>query len=205
MKVLEIKNLSIYYQKGIKRKEIVKNFSLTLNDNEIVALIGKSGTGKTSIAKTIIGFHKLFDGEINHNIDRKDIQYIFQDPYSSLNPYMNIRYIISEGMTFISNDDLDKEVIKVMQLVNLDINKRFCFPHEFSGGERQKIAIARAMIRNPKLIIADEITSSIDYHSKIMIIDLLRDLQKRNNFACLLISHDLEFINKLTDKIIILN
>ena len=118
---------------------------------------------------------------------------------------MNISYIISEGLHFKSKDILDKEIIDVMNLVGLDPSKRFCYPSEFSGGERQKIAIARALIRNPKLIIADEITSSIDYHSKIMIIDLLVDLQKKKNFSCLLISHDLDFIDKLTDKIIYLD
>jgi ABC-type dipeptide/oligopeptide/nickel transport system ATPase subunit len=202
MKILEIKSLNIYYKKKMKRHDVIKDFSLSINEGEIMALIGKSGVGKTSIAKTIIGLHKLYEGEIIYNIDKKDIQYIFQDPYSSLNPFMNISYIITEGMTFENSIEKDKEIIRVMKLVNLDIEKRFCYPSEFSGGERQKIAIARAIIRNPKLIIADEITSSIDYFSKIMIIDLLRDLQKNNNFACLLISHDLEFINKLTDKII---
>ena len=205
MKILEINNLNIYYKKGLKRKDIIKDFSFSINEGEIVALIGKSGIGKTSIAKTIIGLHNLYEGEIIYNLNKKDIQYIFQDPYSSLNPYMSISYIISEGMDFENNEQRDEKIIEVMRLVNLDIDKRFCYPSEFSGGERQKIAIARAIIRNPKLIIADEITSSIDYFSKIMIIDLLQSLQKKTHFACLLISHDLEFINKLTDKIIVLN
>jgi len=205
MKILEINNLNVYYLKKGKRNNIIDNFSLTIDDKEFVALIGKSGVGKTTIAKTIIGFHKLYEGEIIYNTKKEDIQYIFQDPYSSLNPYMNVSYITTEGMKFKNEQDKDEEIIKVMKLVNLDVNKRFCYPSEFSGGERQKISIARAIIRKPKLIIADEITSSLDYFSKIMIIDLLQSLQKNNNFSCLLISHDLEFINKLTDKIIILD
>ena len=205
MKLLEIKNLSIYYKKRTKKSYIVTNFSLSIDNNEIVALIGKSGKGKTSIAKTIVGLHDEYEGTINLNIDKRDIQYIFQDPYSSLNPYMNVSYIISEGMKFNNEEEKDKEIIRIMKLVKLDINKRFCYPSEFSGGERQKIAIARALIRKPKLIIADEITSSIDYFSKIMIIELLRLLQETNNFACLVISHDLEFVNKLTDKIVTLD
>ncbi len=202
MKLLEIKNINIYHKNRFKNKYIIKNFSLEINKGEIVALVGKSGCGKTTIARTIIGLHNFYDGEIIYNLNKQDIQYIFQDPYSSLNPYMNISYIISEGMKFETKEDRDNKVIEVMKLVNLDINKRFCYPNEFSGGERQKIAIARALIRNPKLILADEITSSIDYHSKIAIIDLLRDLQKKNNFACLIISHDHQFISKLTEKII---
>ena len=205
MKLLEVNNLNIYYKnKGIKNT-IVDNFSFSISEGEIIALVGKSGSGKTSIAKAIIGLNKYYTGEIKYNISKNDIQYIFQDPYSSLNPFMNISYIISEGLSFSSGEKRDEEIIKVMNKVNLDINKRFCYPSEFSGGERQKVAIARALIRKPKLVIADEITSSIDYFSKIMIIDLLKDLQKEQKFSCLLISHDLEFVNKLTDKIIILN
>ena len=205
MKILEINNLNIYYKKKNDKINIINNFSFSINENEIIALVGKSGSGKTTIAKTIIGLHKLYDGEILYNISKDDIAYIFQDPYSSLNPFTNISYIISEGIKFSSNEEKDRRIIEAMRLVNLDTNKRFCFPSDFSGGERQKIAIARAIIKNPKLIIADEITSSIDYFSKIMIIDLLKDLQSKKNFACLLISHDFNFINKLTDKIVSLD
>lgn len=205
MKVLEINNLNIYYKKKNKKINIIENFNFAIKDNEIIALIGKSGKGKSTIAKTIIGLHKQYEGNINYFIDKKDIQYIFQDPYSSLNPYENISYIISEGMKFRSKQEKEIKIIEVLNLVNLDINKRFCYPNDFSGGERQKIAIARALIRKPKLIIADEITSSIDYFSKVMILDLLKSLQEKNNFACIFISHDLDFINKLTDKIVSLD
>lgn len=205
MKILTINNLNIYYKKKNKRINIIKDFNLNIADGEIVALIGKTGIGKSTIAKTITGIHKHYEGNINYYIDKKDIQYIFQDPYSSLNPFTNISYIITEGMKFKTSEEKDMKVIEVLNLVNLNPNKRFCYPSDFSGGERQKIAIARAIIRNPKLIIADEITSSIDYFSKIMIIDLLKTLQSKRNFACLLISHDLDFIEKLTDKIVSLD
>lgn len=205
MNLLEINNLNVYYKKFGKKKYVVNNFNLTISDGEIVALTGHSGAGKTSIAKCIIGLHKLYDGKINYYISNDDIQYIFQDPYSSLNPYANISYIITEGMKFSSKEEKDNQVIKIMNLVNLDINKRFYYPSDFSGGERQKIAIARALIRKPRLIIADEITSSIDYYSKIMIVNLLKDLQKSENFSCILISHDKDVINKLTDKIVTLD
>lgn len=202
MKLLEINSLNIYYKKKNKKNYVIKDFSFSMNEGEIIALIGKSGIGKTTIAKTIMGLHSLYEGDIFLNINKEDIQYIFQDPYSSLNPYMNISYIISEGMEFKNSDEKDKEIKRVLNLVRLDDSKRFCYPREFSGGERQKIAIARALIRKPKLIIADEITSQIDYHSKITIIELLRNLQKTTKFACLIISHDHNFINKLTDKVI---
>ena len=205
MNILEINSLNVYHKNYLKKTKIVNDFSLNIKEGEIVALIGKSGSGKTTIAKSIIGLHTNFEGSINYKISKQDIQYIFQDPYSSLNPYMNIDYIISEGIKFKSKEEKENEVIKVMKSVNLDARKRFCYPSEFSGGERQKIAIARALIRKPKLIIADEITASLDYYSKIMIVDLLKSLQKANNFACIIISHDHSFISKLTDKIIILD
>ncbi len=205
MSLLEINNLNIYYKKLGKKKYIINNFNFSINEGEIIALTGPSGIGKTSIAKCIIGLHKLYDGKITYHINRDEIEYIFQDPYSSLNPYANISYIITEGMKFSSKEEKDNKVVDIMNLVNLDINKRFCYPSDFSGGERQKIAIARALIRKPKLIIADEITSSIDYYSKIMIVNLLKDLQKKENFACILISHDQDVINKLTNKIVTLS
>ena len=205
MKILEINNLNIFYKKGFRKNYVISNFSLEINYGEIIALVGKSGVGKTSIAKTIIGLNNNYEGKITYSINKEDIQYIFQDPYSSLNPFVNISYIISEGIKFKSKEEKEKKIIEVMNLVNLDITKRYCFPSDFSGGERQKIAIARALIRNPKFIIADEITSSIDYFSKIMIIETFKELQKKQNFACLFISHDLDVINKLTDKIVSLD
>lgn len=205
MKILEMNNLNIYHKKNLTKNYILNMFNLTISNGDIIAIIGKTGTGKTTLAKTIIGIHKYYDGELIYYIDKKDIQYIFQDPYSSLNPFANISYIISEGMKFSSKEEQDKQIIDVMKLVDLDIDKRFCYPSDFSGGERQKIAIARAIIRKPKLIIADEITSSIDYFSKTTIVNLLKRLQKERNFACLLISHDYELINKLTDKIVSLD
>ena len=118
MKLLEVNNLNIYYKnKGIKNT-IVDNFSFSISEGEIIALVGKSGSGKTSIAKAIIGLNKYYTGEINYNISKNDIQYIFQDPYSSLNPFMNISYIISEGLSFSSGEKRDEEIIKV---INTDI------------------------------------------------------------------------------------
>ena len=98
MKILEMNKLNIYHQKFLKKSYILNNFTLSINENEIVALIGKTGAGKTTLAKTIIGLHKHFNGELIYGIDKNDIQYIFQDPYSSLNPFANISYIISEGL-----------------------------------------------------------------------------------------------------------
>lgn len=205
MKILTITDLTVFYKLKHKNIPVVKNFNFSINEGEIIALTGKSGSGKTSIAKSIMKLHKNYTGNICLNISSDDVQYIFQDPYSSLNPFTNISYIISEGLKFKHKDELDAKVIEVLNLVGLDPSKRFCYASDFSGGERQKIAIARALIRNPKLIIADEISASIDYYSKISIINLIKKLQKEMNFSCILISHDKDFINKVTNKIVSLD
>ena len=204
MKLLEINNLNIYYLKKGKRNSVINDFSLTINDKEFVALIGKSGVGKTTIAKTIIGFHNLYEGEIIYHTNKEDIQYIFQDPYSSLNPKLKIFDILKEPLdinTFYTNKEKQERIFEIISDVGLQESCLNLYPHEFSGGQRQRIAIARALILNPEFLIADEPVSALDASIQAQIINLMKELKQKRNLTILFISHDMNVIKYLADKV----
>ena len=226
--ILEVKNLKIWYpiKRGILRRNIsyikaIDDISFNIKENQTLGIVGESGSGKTSLVLAVL---KLIDfkGEINFNNKdisllknskfikfRKDMQIIFQDPFSSLSPRMTIEEIIREGLDVhqkkLSNDKKKIEIKSIMNEVGLDYKKIYNrFPHEFSGGQRQRIAIARALILKPKLLILDEPTSALDVTIQNQIIRLLNSLQEKYNLSYIFISHDMKVINSLSDYVIIL-
>lgn len=208
-----------------KKKEIltaVKDLDLHLRKGETLGLVGESGSGKTTFGQALI---RLLDssGDIfyhNHEISkysrtqmrplRKNIQIVFQDPFSSLNPRMSVKQIIEEGMLVnnIGANDKEREelIVKALADSGLDggsiLNR---FPHEFSGGQRQRLAIARAIALNPDFILLDEPTSALDLTVQMQIIDLLRKLRDERNLSYLFISHDLRVIKALCHRIVVMN
>jgi oligopeptide/dipeptide ABC transporter ATP-binding protein len=219
--ILEIKDLKVEYKTanigGSKTVRAVNGVSLDLTEGEIYAIAGESGCGKSTLAKAIMHLTPIKSGEIvymGENISkynsaqlkeyRKNVQMVFQNPYSSLNPKMTIRQTLSEPLeinTKLSKEEINKKVCDIVKKVGLDEHQLELYPHEFSGGQRQRIAIARALILEPKIIIADEPVSALDASIQAQILNLLNDLKREFNLTLLFISHDLSVIRFLADKV----
>lgn len=219
--ILETQNLSIEY-KGISDKEnsvvkAVNDVSLKIYKGEIYALAGESGCGKSTIAKSITKLVTPKSGNIFYRgqsiLDLKGkckkvypqkVQMVFQNPYSSLNPKMKIGDILKEPLdinTNMSKPEKTEAIKAILADVGLQESCLNLYPHEFSGGQRQRIAIARALILNPELLIADEPVSALDASIQAQIINLLKDLRLKKNLTILFISHDMNVIKYLADRI----
>lgn len=198
----------------------VDDVSLTIYEGENLGIVGESGCGKTTFAKTAIQLYKpdggkvLFKGkdliELHPRELRKEcinFQMIFQDPFSSLNPRMTVREIISEALLYhkiCTKEELPKRVSKTLEMVGLYEHQADRFPGEFSGGQQQRVGIARALALNPKLIIADEPVSALDVSIQAQIIDLLMELQKKFDITILFISHDLRVVRYITQRVVVM-
>ncbi len=224
--ILEIKNIFVEYfaenpitgQKQIVHA--VNGLSLDIKDGEILAVAGESGCGKSTLAKAITHLEKPLSGEILYgNKDifkmkkqelsayRKDVQMVFQNPYSSLNPKMKIIDILKEPLK-INTEYSDIEIYNIIkektEKVGLDINLLNRYPHEFSGGQRQRIAIARALMLNPKFIVADEPVSALDVSIQAQILNLIKELKREYKLTFLLITHDMGVIKYLADRVAVM-
>jgi len=224
--LLELQNIKKYFpiKQGMfvppKYVKAVNDVSLKIKKGENVGLVGESGSGKTTLGRIIIKLLTADSGKIifqDRDITnvagrsllafRKDVQMVFQDPFSSLDPRFTVRRIISEAMIFdkrlsrSKKEDKIKDILKAVQLRDDILNR---YPHEFSGGERQRIAIARALVMNPKLLILDEAVSSLDVLVQEQIIQLLRDLQSSFDLTYLFISHNLKVVKKLCQRIAVM-
>ncbi len=182
----------------------VGGVSFTVEKGKTFGLVGESGCGKSTIARMIAGILEPDSGELTLR-GEKDI--VFQDPYSSLNPRMTVKEIVGETLFIrgMSKVEAKVEVEKCLELVRLDpdisLNK---YPHQFSGGERQRIAIARALIRRPELVILDEPVSSLDVSIQAGILNLLKDLQDALKLTYLFISHDLRVVEFMSDTVAVM-
>ena len=200
----------------------VDNVSFELFEGETLGLVGESGSGKSTIAKIITGLVRptnggifynnvsLYDSNRKYQIDksRGQIQMIFQDPYSSLNPRFKVRDIISEPIKFfqknISSNELAQNVYDLIDIVGMTRQSLDRYPHEFSGGQRQRISIARALATRPRLLICDEPTSALDVSIQAQILNLLKDIQDELHMTILFISHDLPVIRQMCNRIVVL-
>tara|TARA_B110000014_G_C19903993_1_gene467713 strand:- start:39 stop:791 length:753 start_codon:yes stop_codon:yes gene_type:complete len=197
----------------------VDDVSFNIKEGESFGLVGESGSGKSTIAKMIVNLFKPTSGEIffdNFCITRikknkemmsfrRQIQMIFQDPYSSLNGRLKVKDIIAEPIklhnSLINSKDLDSYIYDLLDSVELSKKSANRYPHEFSGGQRQRISIARALATQPRLLVCDEPTSALDVSIQAQILNLLKDLQEQLNLTILFISHDLPVVRQMCDRI----
>lgn len=227
-KILEVKNLSKHYpisggtfKKSFKSVKAVNNISFDVYEGETLGLVGESGCGKTTLGRTILQLLKPTSGEATYkgvNLStlserelrnyRKEIQIIFQDPYSSLNPKIKVGDAIVEPLNIHnigSNKQERKErVIELMETVGLTAEQYNRYPHEFSGGQRQRVCIARALALSPKFIVCDESVSALDVSVQAQVLNLLNDLKKKFKFTYIFISHDLSVVKYMSDRMLVM-
>ena len=200
--ILKVENISIKYGE----RAVLKNISFSLKDSESIGIIGRSGSGKSSIAKAIVKLIKV-DGNIGY-FSKEPIQMVFQDPFGSLNPRMLIKDIIGEGLYIQGEKDngkIGRLIIEIVRKVKLSFETLLKYPHQLSGGEKQRVSIARALILEPKIVILDEPTSALDRVVQIEVIELLIQLQRDLKLSYIFISHDLEVLKPLTHKLLFLS
>lgn len=222
-KLIEVKHLKQYFNAG-KANEVkaIDDISFDIYEGETFGLVGESGSGKSTTGRSIIRLYQpisgqiLFDGQDISQIKhrdmlhfRRDMQIIFQDPYASLDPRMKVKDIIAEGLDVHhlvhSEQERGTRVNELLDLVGLSRDHATRYPHEFSGGQRQRIGIARALAVNPKFIIADEPISALDVSIQAQVVNLLRDIQKKQKLTYLFIAHDLSMVKYISDRIAVMH
>lgn len=216
--VVTVRNLQVYYQEGSnslfsrgKKNHVVKNAGFEIRKGEILGLVGESGCGKTSLSKAILGMNKEITGQIEHFSSRP--QMIFQDPYSSLNPSKTVGWLLEEPLRARGKRDPEQamtaadmrtaamEMLKTVGLTEEYYDRR---PSQLSGGQRQRISIGQALITRPGLIIADEPVSALDVTIQAQIMELMRRLQEELQLSYLFISHDINVIYQMSDRIMVM-
>ena len=224
--ILELDDIKVHFpiRRGLMRRTVghvkaVDGVSLTLRQGHTIGLVGESGSGKTTLGLALLRLEKSqggirFDGQDLQTVGarelralRRQMQIVFQDPFSSLSPRMSVGEIVGEGLDVHrigSAAERDRAIDHALHEVGLDAAARERYPHEFSGGQRQRIAIARALVLKPRFIVLDEPTSALDMSVQAQIVDLLRDLQARHKLAYLFISHDLKVVRALADEVVVL-
>ncbi len=221
--ILEVNNLSVVYP-GHPPKQAVRNVSFSISRGECAGIVGGSGCGKTTIAKTIVGLEKpssgsiLFEGRDRSGLDvagrrqvARDIQMVFQDTLGALNPRIRIGCAIREVLEvhrrheFATESEMDDSVRSLLDDVELSSDLMQRFPHEISGGQRQRIGIARALAVNPRLLIADEPVSALDVAVQAQMLKMLRRLLDKTGLTLVLIAHDLGVVRCICDSAVVMN
>ncbi len=206
-------------QKGLAVRA-VDGIDFTINSGETLGLVGESGSGKSTTAYNVIGMYGPTDGKMTFKGEdislpaskrplrlKKEIQMVFQDPGTTLNPQRNIKNILSLPLlvhNMVKKSELERHIIELLEIVEIPAEYLYKYPSSLGGGERQMLAIARALATNPSMIVLDEPTSSLDVSVQAKIINMLIDLQKKRNLAYLFITHDLSLMRNLATKVAIM-
>lgn len=214
---LQVKNLTKSYRIGSffskEKKEILKNIFFDVKEGEIFSIVGQSGAGKSTIGKILLGIEKEDSGEIvflGRPLEKRkvqEIQMVFQDPYSSLNPAMKIGSILEEPLKVNGIKDKDerrRRVKAMLKEIGLDENSEDKYPSELSGGQRQRVVIGAAMILNPKLVVCDEPVASLDLSIQNQILNLIRKFNREYRTTFIFISHDLGVVYNISDRVLLL-
>lgn len=210
--VLEVRNLNTYYREnkgmfgGNQRRQVLKDVSFCVNEGEILGLVGESGSGKTTLSRAILGMVPDFEGQIIHHTQRP--QMVFQDPFSSLNPAHTIGWILEEPLRVqgkLNAAQRAQAVEKVLEQVGLGAEYAARRPRELSGGQRQRVSIAAAVIGGPGFVIADEPVSALDVTVQAQILQLLVDLKEQLNLSYLFISHDLNVVYQICNRVLVMH
>lgn len=220
--ILEVKNLKKYFTTKKGLLHAVDDISFSINKGETLGLVGESGCGKSTAGRAILRLHEPTSGEVifegNNTLDyksrkdkrtmRQDMQIVFQDPYSSLNPRLNTFELIADYLyvnkAYKTKAEVQKRVKEVMNIVGLEERLEDSYPHELDGGRRQRIGIARALSLKPKFIVMDEPVSALDVSIQAQILNLLAELQKELGLTYLFISHNLSVVKHISDRIAVM-
>ena len=226
--LLKVDHLKQYFpvRDGFKKMELkaVDDVSFAIRPGETLGLVGESGCGKTTVGRTLLRLYKptagriefdgsvLFDSEkkidVNMHPYRKQMQMVFQDPYSSLNPRMTVEDIIGEPLDvhklYSSKKERHEKIMDLMETVGLHAEHATRYAHEFSGGQRQRIGIARALAVDPKFIVCDEPVSALDVSIQAQVVNMFEDLQKQRGLSYLFIAHDLLVVQHISDRIAVM-
>ena len=226
--LLEVSHLKQYFpvRQGFKKTMLkaVDDISFAIKPGETLGLVGESGCGKTTVGRTLLRLYQptagrivfedevLFDSETKTDVDmlpyRKQMQMVFQDPYSSLNPRMTVEDIIGEPLDvhklYANKKERREFILDLMEMVGLNAEHAMRYAHEFSGGQRQRIGIARALAVNPKFIVCDEPVSALDVSIQAQVVNMFEELQDRLGVAYLFIAHDLLIVHHISDRIAVM-
>jgi oligopeptide/dipeptide ABC transporter ATP-binding protein len=230
--ILEVKDLKMYFpihrgllQRVVGHVKAVDGVSLSLQEREVLGLVGESGCGKTTVGRTILRLYNPTSGEIRfhrqsgewvdiarislHDMKplRREMRMIFQDPFSSLNPRLTVKDLISEPLEIHNvahGHKAEERVAELMQAVGLNPAYMRRYPHEFSGGQRQRIGLARTLSLNPRLIVADEPVSALDVSVQAQVLNLLQELKERLGLTLIFVAHDLSVVEHISDRIAVM-
>ncbi|WP_244928775.1 oligopeptide/dipeptide ABC transporter ATP-binding protein [Nocardioides sp. W7] len=218
--LLQVRDLHVSHRVGRRSLPAVRGIDLDVAAGEVVALVGESGSGKSSAVRGITQLIRPDRGSVRFagtdltdlrgralRVARRDIQMVFQDPFSSLDPAMSVAEIIGEPLVVHSDKgrrERRRTAIEMLEMVGLRAEHADRYPHEFSGGQRQRIAIARALVLRPKLVVADEAVSALDVSSQNQVLALLQDLIAELDVACLFITHDLAVVRTVAQRVAVM-
>ena len=214
--LIETKNLCKYFKTHRGMLHAVEDVNMKIFEGKTLGVVGESGCGKSTLGRTVLRLHQATSGEVlfegenilkysrqQMNRIHRNMQMIFQDPYSSLDPRMSIRALITEPLTVLSgkekesSKEMDDRVSRIMEMCGLPRHYSNLYPHELDGGMRQRVGLARAMILDPKFIVCDEPVSALDVSIQAQILNLLMDLQDRHGLSYMFITHDLAVVKHI--------